>query len=259
MTSLLSTVERQQGPVMPGKLFLTLFFILACWHTAAAQLHRSDSSRDRTISLGYTTDAFAAIELEYAENPGILQKNNFHMYTRVSFPVLLAIKDESFDTWQLKAGIRSDLFADKKLGAIGDIRLFMMHHDQVLGSFIPLGVNIQLTPCCYFAKGYLGIQFTWNRVIATHISHSRYVDNTFTDITDASGREILLHPQGGWYGSTGSHVSIGIENRWDLGSKFSLYGDVGIMKFSSPYTGMFDAMMMGQVPFYGHLRLYYTL
>lgn len=243
---------------MKNLLLLTIF-ILTAGGLCFGQSAFSENSSDRFFSLGVNSDAFAGMDLGYAQNPGILAEKNFRIYVRFSFPLLQSIKDQSFDTWEIKTGINSELFRNKNFGTIGDIQLYLIHHNQVLGYFMPLGINVRLTPCYHFSKGYLGIQMNWNQTIAAHISHSRYVKDTFENLSGFDKILLDIDPKDGWYSNTGSHLCFGLESVWKVGSRFFLYGDLGIIKFSSPYTGFFDAMMMGQVPFYGKGRLFYKM
>ena len=214
---------------------------------------------NQNFSLGLNSDALGGMELGYAQQPGFLKGKNLQLYVRFSIPLLLAAKDKSTDTWEIKLGARSKLFKKNNFGLLGDVQLFMMHHQQILGNFMPLGMNARLTPCYHFSKGYLGFQVNWNQILATHISHSSYVKNTFKNISAADETQLNIYPKDGWYGATGSFFSFGLESAWELGRQFTFYGDLGIINFSSPYTGLFDAMMMGQVPFYGNLRLLYKM
>lgn len=238
-----------------GALLLVQMFT----HISFARDFRDKTAGDRMLSVGFNSDAFAGMELGYRRSPGILQDKDLQIYARFSFPLFLALKDKAFDSWELKLGANAELMTTGRFGTLADIHFFLLHHHQILGTFIPLGFNLRLTPAYHFHSGYLGFQINWNQTIVTHISHSQYVKDTFADLNPADKNYLNIHPKDGWYGSTGAHVGFGIESYWQVGSRCSLYGDLGITKFSSPYTGLFDAMMMGQVPFYGNLRLYYNL
>ena len=234
-------------------LHITIFAILL----AGISKPLLSQTNDKCFSLGVTSDAFAGMELGYAQNPGFLKENNLLVYVRFSIPLLLTYQDRSFDSWEIKTGVQSELFRKSNWGAIGGIQLFLIRHHQILGNFFPLGVNIRLTPGYHFPRGFLGFQINWNQTIATHISHSQYVKDTFTNLSIYDKILIDIHPKDGWYGATGSHFSFGLEGRWDMSRRISLYGDLGIIQFSSPYTGLFDAMMMGQVPIFLNMQLFY--
>ncbi len=236
-----------------------VFNMLFALQTLYAQSIPAHDTANRIVSLGYTSDAFAGMALGYAQSPSILPEKDLQVYTRFSFPLLLAAKNRSFDSWEVALGANAGLFTTGKFGTIADIRVFLLHHNQVLGTFMPLGINLRLTPAYYFSGGYLGFQINWNQTIAAHISHSQYVKNTFSDLYSVNKKLMDFRPEDGWYGRTGSHVSIGIEGSRAMGSRYLLYGDLGTIKFSSPYTGIFDAMMMGQVPFFANVRLYYKM
>ena len=237
------------------KLFIITFIILV----ASLTQPLFSQTADPYFSLGVNSDAFGGMELGYAHNPGILKEKNLQFYVRFSIPLLRTVKDRAFDTWEIKIGARSELFNKNNVGTFGDIQLFLMHHHQILGEYIPLGMNVRFTPCYHFSEGYLGFQVNWNQIMATHISHSSYVKDTFENISVSDETLLNIHPKDGWYGDTGSHFSFGLEGAWELSRQFTFYGNLGLIKFSSPYSGLFDAMMMGQVPFYGNFRLFYKI
>lgn len=241
------------------KLFLISFAILIAGSMSYSQHIGNENPEGQIISLGINSDAFAGMELGYAQSPGTHQEKDLQIYARFSFPLLLTRKGNSFDSWELNLGANAELVTVGQFGTIADIRFFLIHHHQILGTFMPLGFNLRLTPAYHFQNGYLGFQINWNQTIATHISHAQHVKHTFADLNIADKNSMDIHPRDGWYGSIGSHVGFGIESGWVTGSRFFLYGDLGIINFSSPYTGLFDAMMMGQVPFYGNLRLFYKM
>lgn len=209
----------------------------------------------RRISFGITSDAFAGLELGYSQPFQVFENKPWHFYARFGVPVLLSAKDRSIDTWELKTGVTVTLFDKNRFCMKSDWQVFLMHHKQVLGTFLPLGINLRLTPCAQFQKGYLGFQMNYHQTIATHITHSQYVKETFNDLAGYDKIMIDIHPKDGWYSGTGSFVSFGLEGGRRINQQLYLYGDFGIIRFSSPFTGMFDAMMMGQVPFYATLRL----
>ncbi len=242
-----------------NNLFTISFVLMFATCALNAQHIQNNNSWDRMVTLGLNSDALTGVEVGYMQNPGILAEKDFHIYIRFSFPLLLVVKDKSFDTWEIKVGANSQLFRKGNFGTLVDLQLYLMHHEQILGTFMPVGYNICITPVHYFTKGYLGLQINWNQTITTHISHSQYVKDTFSNLNILNKMLRYNSPQNGWYNDTGSHFGFGIEGGAELGDLFFLYGDFGMLKFSSPYTNMFDAMMMGQVPFYGNLRLTYKL
>lgn len=242
-----------------NRLFIIALVILFTSNIGFAQTFSSNEQDNKYLSFGLNSDSFTGFELGYEQKPGILREKDLSIYLRFSFPLLLTVRDRSFDTWEVKLGMNSKLFIVNEFGVIGDINFFLIHHNEILGEFIPLGVNLRITPSYSFDGGYIGLQLNWNQIIATHISHSQYVKESFENLNSIDNEILNIHPKDGWYTFTGSHLGFGIEGGWDVSQRFFLYGDIGIIKFSSLYSGMFDAMMMGQVPFYGNLRVLYKL
>jgi len=189
----------------------------------------------------------------------MLNNKELLVYGEVSFPILLNFKDNSFDTWKIEAGASAELYQIKKFGLRTKVDFFFLRHEQVLGTFTPFGFDLQLSPVYHFKKSYLGLQMKWHQVIATHIAHSEYVASAYDEIYDKNGEIIQASPVDGWYGNTGSSFNIGIEWFKPLTTTLNLSLDLGLIFFSSPYTGLVDAMMIGQVPLYANLVLSYKL
>jgi len=236
-----------------------IFLLLWVVQPIHAQSHQLRNTRDRAISLGFTNDAFTGLELGYAQNPGILQEKDLRVYVRCTIPILLASKNKSLQTWEVNLGANTTLLETVKFRMTGDVQCYLMHHRQVLGKFVPLGFVISLTPSYQFSKGYLGLQIHWDQTVATHISHSSYVQETFDNLSLYDGVQTDSQATDGWFGFTGSHFGMGVEGGREIGSRLFLYGDLGIVMFTSPFTGLLDAMMFGQVPVFGELRLMYAL
>ena len=68
-----------------------------------------------------------------------------------------------------------------------------------------------------------------------------------------------IHPQNGFYLLTGNHLYYGIEGMFRLSNKLDMYFDLGMINYISQYTGLFDSMMFGQIPFYTNIRLNYKI
>lgn len=249
-------VEINGGLRILRRIIWTPFIVLLALQPSNAQVGYAEDPGDQTISLGVSSDAFAGMELGYSRNPGIAKLKDLQVYARFSLPLLLTIRDRSLDSWEIDLGVNSGLIGSDRLGIIADLRFLLLHHDQVLGTFIPIGIDLSLTPAFRFQKGYVGPQLRWNQIIATHISHSEYVKNTFNGLNTS---EKDIQPQDGWYGSTGSYLGFGIEGGRNIGSRSFIHADLGIIQFTSPYTGLVDAMSMGQVPLYLDLRFHYKL
>jgi len=241
------------------KIGWIVFFMQLTVFVSSAHPMPVDDSGTRSISLGYTSETFVSMELCYVQNLGIFQEKNLQIYGRVGFPLLMIVKNHSFDSWKIELGASTELVTTNKFIIIADTYLFLLHHEQVLGNFTPVGVNLCLTPAYHFTRGTLGFQVRWNQTLTTYISHSNYVKNTFTALSTLDNSKMIIHPRNGWYGFTGSHLDFGIEGCLAMGSRYMLSIDLGLVNYLSPYTGIFDGMMMGQVPFYLEVRLFYKL
>jgi|GEM_PF-2832206 len=245
---------RFSGPILP----VILLLLISTPHTGAQNMTGNEFHHG-VVSLGLTSDAFGGSEMGYANDIPPLKEQSAFYYVRVSIPMILTLKSKKLHAWELKAGVKSELRTWGKVSMRGDIQLYVVNHQQVLGHFIPIGANIGLTPCYKFSEGYVGLQASWNQTFATHISYSQYARNSFQYMTDANNNIMDMHPNNGWYASTGSHLNIGIEGYRQISPRIAIYGDMGLTKYSALYSGVFDAMMIGQVPFYGNFRLYYKM
>jgi len=240
-----------------------LFVIMSILWLLSSPLEAQDPDntvqRDQMFSVGVNSDAFAGLETGYSRNTGISTNHDIQLYLRLSLPLLLNIRADGLKGWEIKVGANYQLPRKGRFGLIGDMQLYMIRHRQVLGTFLPIGIKLRITPAYYFSKSYLGFQVTWNQTIATRILHSRHVNATFQNIPTSDNIRQNSSPRDGWYTGTGSQWKFGLEGEWDSGRRVLLFGEIGVIQFSSPYTDMFDAMMLGQVPFYMTMRMHYKL
>ena len=244
---------------LPRSIFSAILLLLIVCPLTYAQDMTATDVHHGLVSLGLTSDAFGAMEMGYAHDIPSSKQLSALYYVRFSIPVILAIKTKAVNAWEINAGVQSGLLTREKFSTRGEFRISFSRHKQILGHFMPMTLNIGLTPCYNIPKGYIGLQASWNQVLWTHISHSQYVQNSYQDITDAEGNILTVHPRDGWYTGTGSYVNIGIEGYRQMSQKIAIYAELGLTKYSSLYSGIFDAMMIGQIPFYSNLRLFYSM
>jgi len=206
------------------------------------------------VSANINSDAFTGFEFGYNHFATISTKNVF-FYAKLNIPLMLSVKQKKIDTWELKFGAASEIYEFNKFLLITDFNLFTIRHKQDLGTFLPIGFNLRLTPSLKTKNGYWGFQIKYNQTITTYIKHSDIVKERFNDLTDKNGQPLNLEPENGFYSFTGNSINYGIETKFNLSEKMNIYFDIGITQFLSKYTKGFDAMMFGQVPFYMDLQL----
>lgn len=237
-----------------------LFFILSAFLTGIqdADAQESNSLSSKRLSVGLNSDAFAGLELGYLQELSILSIPSRY-YIKLNVPLLSSVEQKKLDTWEIKVGVTIDLLKSKDFLFLTDVNLFSIKHTQALGTFLPFGINLKLTPAYRTKNGYIGIQAMFKQTMFTYIRHSEYVKERFSEIYDSNNNLIETQAQNGFYLFTGNHLYYGIEGMFSLSNKLDLYFDLGLIDYISKYTGFFDSMMFGQIPFYTNVQLNYLI
>jgi hypothetical protein len=212
----------------------------------------------RSLSLGINSDSFTGLEMGYTQ-PMTISSLPSCYYVKLNVPLLSSIKQKKLDTWEIKIGATLDLFDQNKFIIQSDFNLFSIKHTQSLGTFIPVGFNLKITPGYRTKNGYIGFQTSYNQVLFTYIRHSEYVKERFNEIYDVNNNPMDIKPKNGFYSFTGSHISYGIEGMFKLSNRINMYYDFGMTDYLSEYTGLFNAMMLGQIPIYADIQFNYKL
>ncbi len=210
------------------------------------------------ISAAINSDAFSGMELGYQQSGRLISKPVGY-YIKFNFPLASTLMKKKLDAWEIRIGSAFPVFVQQKWELLSDISLFTIRHKQSLGTFVPFGFEAKLTPACRTRSGYWGVQFRFRQALFTYMRHSSYVRERFQEIYDKDQQLVRAAPRNGFYSFTGSQLQIGIEGRFPLSGRSDMYLDLGMTHFFSPYTGAFNAMMYGQVPFYMSLQFNYKL
>jgi hypothetical protein len=245
--------------MMGMKNYYIIVFFLVCWigiRQCLAQDHKNVSSN--SLSVGVNSDAFMGLGIGYLRGSA-LSGIPISYYFNLNVPLLSSVMQMKLDTWELEAGatlepIRKNWFIFRTDGS-----LFAMKHTQQLGTFIPLGIALKLTPAYHLNKGYIGFQVMFKQVLVTHIHHSAYVREKFREIYSMDSSLSNKGPQNGFYAFTGRSLYLGIEGMFQVSSRADIYFDLGMIDYLSKYTGLLDAMMFGQIPIYTSIQLNYRI
>lgn len=233
------------------RITLIIIFLLCLMVTELFGQTTAERENNLYLMVGVDANAFASFNIGFGYK---FQESFRHrgllLYTNLSIPVLLSTIDRDIDTWRVDTGVSAEIFRANRIGIRSRFNLFLIRHNQVLGTFYPAGFDLQMEPVYHLENGYIGIQLGWHQVIATHITHSEYSKSAFDNIYDKNGELIDLSPKDGWYGDTGSALKAGFEWSYPFADGFEMFLDSGLISFTSPYTGLLDSMMAGQVPFY---------
>lgn len=171
-------------------------------------------------------------------------------YRTISVPVILVRKNGSFDTWRLDAGLISVILSANRFNLPGDLSMYFLSQRNILGDFSVIGAELKLTPALRFKNGYLGIPLKISLPVATHIRHSDLVSDTFDQIIGEDGNPIEAEPVDGWYATTGLSIRAGIGGSFAVEEKMTINSEFGFIWYPPRFTGIFDSMMIGQIPFY---------
>lgn len=209
-------------------------------------------------SIGVNSDSFTGLEIGRANGPEIWNDAIIY-YAKINIPLALSIEQKNIDTWEFKLGVKGKVFSKNKLLINGDFNLFMIKHNQVLGTFYPFGYSIKLTPSYENKRGYVGFQTEWNQVITTYIYHSDITKERFEDIETSSGERYISEPENGFYNFTGHSLNYGVETALKSNDKVYTYFEAGVRDYLSKYTSGFDSVMYGQLPFYMSFNINYKV
>ncbi len=212
----------------------------------------------QAFSINLNADAFSGLEFGYHHRVHLLDHNPT-LYASFNFPLFLAIRQKNLDTWETNFGITQTFSMYEKLIFVSSLNLFSGKHKQILGTFIPVGMDLKITPSLKTKSGYARFQLDYTQVLGTHITYDDLVKQSFQDILDVNGNPYLSEPTDGWYALTGNYMKYGIESLFYLTQKTALYFDLGMIQYFSKYTRGFDSMMYGQVPFYMDLQILFRI
>jgi len=214
--------------------------------------------RSNNVLLGVNSDVFAGLELGYLRGSSLAGVPASY-YITFNIPLLSSLSQKKLDSWELEIGAHLAPIRHHKYMVRTDLSLFAIRHIQTLGSFLPLGCKLKLTPALRTKNGYIGFQIRFQQVLCTYINPSEYVKERFEDIYNRENSLMEVKPKSGFYSFTGSHLYLGLEGMIAISGRLELYGDLGMVNYLSEYTGAFDSMMFGQIPLYTHIQLKYKL
>ena len=219
-----------------------------------------DTSSCHGVYMGINSDSFLGIDFAYSHTFTEKAPGGFRLsaYGTVSLPLLLAISEGTLDTFEFTAGARADAPVKGPFILSGSLEVGVLHHADTLGIAVPILISANLMPALRFATWHFGLDLRTTMAAATYLRHSNTVKETFRDITDGDGDSLDLAPTDGWYGPTGFSIRGGIEFAHTPGGRLGYRIATGLVWYPSAYTGMLDAMMIGQIPFYLEAGLYYT-
>lgn len=205
------------------------------------------------VYLGISSDAFLGIDLGFthplaAEQPP--ERVYLEAYGTLSLPVLLSISDGSLDTFAMGIGTTAEFRSSGRFSLFSDLELQALVHNDILGLSVPVIFSARMIPTLRFDTWYCGLNLQASAAVATYMHHGDTVDDTFRDIADGNGEPIDTAPTDGWYGPTGFAIRGGIELAGAPGGRVGYRISTGLVWYPSAYTGMLDAMMIGQIPFY---------
>lgn len=205
-----------------------------------------DTRSSQVVRMGVDSNAFLNYRIGYSYAFGgltefgtrILLGGNF------SFPVFLAVSSGEFETFSFSFDAAAEILRLGDFSLMTDTQFFITFQDDVLGTFVPLGLSFSVMPALRFSRWYIGMNAEVNLPLLVHIRHSDYVKQTFVDSGSEGG------PVDGWYSMTSVSFKTGIASSVLLGRQMEIISELGCVWYPSPLSGIFDSMMIGQIPFY---------
>ena len=206
-----------------------------------------DSVRSHAVRTGVSSDTFLSFQIGYSYTFPELERTGtrISVYGVFAFPLFLPSMGGGFDTLSFTAGTDIEIVRTGAFALFADAGIFVSTHSNVLGTFTPLGVTVGLYPALRFDRWYVGAGARLRLPVLLHIDHSAYVDETFSDLPGSPEAAA-----DGWYACPGISVKTGLLGFFTIGKRLFLTSEIGFIWYPSPLTGVFDAMMIGQIPFY---------
>ncbi len=210
------------------------------------------------VSAGINADAFMGISACYYQHLPVRHEiSNSYIYSGIKAPLFIALKGEGNHAGNFFAGYAYGSVLAQRFTIDGNLDLFIMNHRNVLGKFNPVGFNLRLSPGIQLQKMNIGIYFNWHQAVLTYIQHSEYSRKTYTDIPGTGST--YSSPVDDWYFNTGESTGLGVKGSYSLSGRCIIQVDLGLVNYNSGYTSLFDAMMIGLVPFSTEIKFLYKL
>jgi len=210
------------------------------------------------LAAGLESDAFLSTSLAYYHLvPGSRDNRASMLHAGIQVPVLLAFKGEGNHAFRLDAGYQWGGIYRERYCVDGRLDLFFMNHSAVLGTFRPVGAELNGAAGFRFRRSFLGIFCKWHHVLATHVTHSDYSKESYKEIIPGGISGFV--PMDGWFSNTASMIGYGVRYSSPVRGRMALNVDIGAVNHLSEFTGMLDAMMIGQLPFMLEMKLFYRL
>jgi hypothetical protein len=210
------------------------------------------------LGVGITADAFAGLEISYNRRIMLSGKAS-RIGLALKTPALSDVLGGTLNAAESEISLESRIISSENFLLLCETRAGIGFHNQILGVFYPANISFRITPALKTSTGYWGLTAGFRQTVANYIVFSDYTKERFNDIYDSTGKPIDQQPQNGFYPCTGQRIDIGITGRLSIMKKDYLYIEAGYSDFLSAYTGAFNAMMYGQLPFFMKLKYEITL
>jgi hypothetical protein len=127
--------------------------------------------------------------------------------------------------------------------------------ESALNTSVGWDVQLTVAPSLAFERWSLSPFAGVRQGLATYVRHGQIVKDAFAD-RYPDGASGTSGPRNGWIAGGVTRVPFGLAAGVELGDRVSLHGSGGLVWSYSPLgVGMFDAMMLGQWPFFMELGI----
>jgi hypothetical protein len=152
-----------------------------------------------------------------------------------------------FGAWQLSLGLTGAWVSRSGLGATAGLHPDLRFARDSTGTKVAFGAALGTRPG-YYAKTFsVALDALWSTAIATHMTHSEAVKDTFRDRYpgDASGD----HPQDGWYAFSSHRLRFGAAGGLVVGHAGAIHGSFGFA-YTPQVQGIVANPPYAPLPFY---------
>jgi hypothetical protein len=220
---------------------------------ALHEASRPDASGapDNVVGGALNSNAWLSLDAQYLRRIRVpWPERRILVGVALDLPMLLWIKSGDPDTVRLSVRGSAEVWRAKWFALVVDLQSRLGMQDSVLNTSVGWDFQLTVAPSFSFETWSLSPFVGLRQGIATYVKQGDIVHDAFNGRYPA-GVSGVSGPKDGWIAGGNTRVPFGLAFGVDLPSQWALYGSAGLVwTHSALGVGMFDAMMLGQWPFF---------
>jgi hypothetical protein len=168
----------------------------------------------------------------------------------VDMPLLLWGKTGAVDTARVSARAAAETLRVHWFALVVDLQTRLGAQHSVLNTSLGWDFQLTVAPSLAFESWSLSPFVGLRQGISTYVHHGEIVHDAFAD-RYPDGVSGISGPRDGWIPGGNTRAPFGLAFGVDLSRRVSIFGSASLVWTYSPLgVGMFDAMMLGNWPFF---------